>query len=166
MDYNPVPIGVFTIITTSAALAGVFLAFSSPKAWNVLLLAVKKIAAWTLRGAEAPFDGTVQLAGVVYPSVDQCSAILGISPPEVLEAASARGEAVWQPPPEPEIAFRHRTLPIGRSSKKLFIREYSDHQEGTYVSRRERLPILGHFPRGPEGDEAMLRLVKSASDKK
>lgn len=171
MDYNPVPLSLWGVAATAAAFGGVAFLFvvigSFQRVLPFLLARFSDLRARfgtaTLVEPQSPV-GTLLINGTAYATPCQAASILGISAEEAVAMASHFGEAVWSASPEPEVALRHQTLPIGRSrTKKVFVRVYSDHQQAVLVTGRERRPILGRFPLGDDGREAILRLASASS---
>lgn len=138
MDYNPVPLSLWGVGATAAAVTGVFLSFAFIWAIRHTLAAV--LEAWRPQPDPEPLAEPQPL----YPE---------------WEAAA---------PPKFLVAYRHRCIRVGLSkTKRVFVHEYSDesgpYQTATYVSGRERRPVLGRFQKGPQGDEAILRLVSAST---
>lgn len=171
MDYNPVPLSLWGVAATAAAVAGIALLFMSlgtiRHALPILLARFANLRARPEKkppSGPQPPSGPLLINGTVYSTPCQAAEILGTSPEEAIAAASHLGEAVWSAASEPEVALKHRVLKIARSrTKKVFVRVYANHQEAVLVSQRERLPILGRFPLGNDGDEAILRLAAASA---
>lgn len=169
--YNPVPLSLFSVWATAAALAGVCFAAAMAAGYRSLLPSLisrlRGIAARFFSSTPAPaprHQGAILINGVCYPTPEQAALILGITVEDAISLASHFGEEVWMAGHEPEVALRHRVLKVARSrTKKVFVSQYPDHQEAVLVSGRQRLPIFGRFTLGKDGDDAILRLVSASS---